>query len=203
MTTPATDAEIVTRSGAHPAAFGELFERHAASVHRFLARRGGAQLADDLLGEVFAQALGARSRYDPTYADARPWLLGFAHNAVRKELRSRGREGRALLRLPPGDAEDPYGAADDRLVAGAGHERVLRELDRLPERERELLLLVAWDHLTPTEAARVLTIPAGTARRLLHTARTLLRDRMATDDGVVTEDLPTHDLSAQCAVEER
>lgn len=49
-------------------------------------------------------------------------------------------------------------------------------LARLKTEEREVLGLVAWEDLTVAEAGRVLDIPAGTARRLLHQARKALRD---------------------------
>ena len=49
-------------------------------------------------------------------------------------------------------------------------------LARLKPEEREVLTLVAWEDLTVAEAARVLGMPAGTARRLLHQARTALRN---------------------------
>ena len=47
---------------------------------------------------------------------------------------------------------------------------------RLRPEEREVLTLVAWEDLTAADAARVLGMPAGTARRLLHQARTALRN---------------------------
>ena len=49
-------------------------------------------------------------------------------------------------------------------------------LAKLKPEEREVLTLVAWEDLTAADAARVLGIPAGTARRLLHQARTALRN---------------------------
>jgi RNA polymerase sigma-70 factor (ECF subfamily) len=48
----------------------------------------------------------------------------------------------------------------------------------LPVEERELMLLIAWEQLTPSEAASVVGIPAGTARSRLHRARSRLRERL-------------------------
>ena len=45
----------------------------------------------------------------------------------------------------------------------------------LPEGDREMLLLIAWEQLTPTEAAAVVGIGAGTARTRLHRARARMR----------------------------
>jgi len=49
-------------------------------------------------------------------------------------------------------------------------------LAELRDDEREVLMLVAGEDLTVADAARVLGRPAGTARRLLHQARTTLRN---------------------------
>jgi RNA polymerase sigma-70 factor (ECF subfamily) len=62
---------------------------------------------------------------------------------------------------------------DARVDIQAVLRAVLAELR--PE-EREVLTLVAWEDLTVADAARVLGKPAGTARRLLHQARTALRN---------------------------
>ncbi|MFB7740371.1 RNA polymerase sigma factor [Streptomyces sp. NPDC056112] len=54
-----------------------------------------------------------------------------------------------------------------------------KALADLPAEERELMLLVAWEQLTPTEAAAAVGIPADTARSRLHRARGRLRERLA------------------------
>lgn len=68
---------------------------------------------------------------------------------------------------------------DQRLDAAALAPELRRALADLPAEERELLLLVSWEELTPTEAAAVVGIPAGTARSRLHRARGRLRARLA------------------------
>jgi DNA-directed RNA polymerase specialized sigma24 family protein len=57
----------------------------------------------------------------------------------------------------------------------------------LSEVERELLLLVAWEQLTPSEAAEVLEIPAGTARSRLHRARERMRERLTLTEQLLDE----------------
>ncbi|GAA1596070.1 hypothetical protein GCM10009804_60770 [Kribbella hippodromi] len=64
-----------------------------------------------------------------------------------------------------------WSAVDARLDAVAAGNALRDALMALPEVERELLLLVAWEELSPSDAARVLGIPAGTARSRLHRAR--------------------------------
>ena len=78
--TVGTDSEHIEASLRDPQAFTELFQRHAAPVHRYLVKRVGWQAAEDLVGETFATAFRQRGTYDLSRADARPWLFGIATN---------------------------------------------------------------------------------------------------------------------------
>ena len=60
MSSP-SDVEVIGRSLGEPEAFGLIYDRHAATVLRFLGRRVGAEVAEGLLGELFRIASsGAR-----------------------------------------------------------------------------------------------------------------------------------------------
>jgi RNA polymerase sigma-70 factor (ECF subfamily) len=61
-------------------------------------------------------------------------------------------------------------------------------LRALPAAEREVLLLVAWEQLTPAEAAAVLGVPQGTVRSRLHRARAALRPLLAGNAGNPSND---------------
>jgi DNA-directed RNA polymerase specialized sigma24 family protein len=52
----ADDAEMIERSRRDPEYFAVLFDRHAPSIHRYVARRAGREVADDLVAET-ARAL--------------------------------------------------------------------------------------------------------------------------------------------------
>jgi RNA polymerase sigma-70 factor, ECF subfamily len=67
-----SDAAAIARSLESPGAFAGVFERHHAAIHRYLARRLGADLADELAAETFAVAFAKRGRYDLAVPDARP-----------------------------------------------------------------------------------------------------------------------------------
>jgi RNA polymerase sigma-70 factor (ECF subfamily) len=67
---------------------------------------------------------------------------------------------------------DPWPAIDERID---GAVVLRRALSALSDEQQEILLLVVWEQLTAAEAARVLGVPAGTARYRLHQARVALR----------------------------
>jgi RNA polymerase sigma factor (sigma-70 family) len=171
-----SDAELMIESRAVPARFGEIFDRHADVVFRYLARRIGPDDASDLLADVFLAAFEARFRYAPEFPTARPWLYGIAANRLRKHFRRRGAELRMLDRLvaqsEPGDHVD---AVADVIDARLQVRALATLLDELPPGEREVLLLYAWEALTYEETANALDIPVGTVRSRLNRTRRRLR----------------------------
>jgi RNA polymerase sigma factor (sigma-70 family) len=172
-----TDADLIERSArGQPEAFVAVVQRHEVAVHGFLARRAGRQAADDLLAEVWLRAFAGRAGYDPGRADARPWLYGIARNVLRGHWQAGARQtSRALDGVP----DDPWDDVIDRLDSRADARALHVALRALPPAEREVLLLVAWEQLTPSEAAAVVGVPQGTARSRLHRARTSLRLALA------------------------
>ena len=140
--------------------FRLAYHRHAGAVWRYLARRlGDDDLAEDLTSEVFVVAW--RRRHDaPT--DSLPWLYGVARRVLandRRAARAHALRVRALAdQLAVATPDEPSGA-----VAGA--------LAGLSERDREILLLAAWEGLAPHELAGALGCLPATARVRLHRAR--------------------------------
>jgi RNA polymerase sigma-70 factor (ECF subfamily) len=166
------DAALIERSVRdRPDAFVPVVQRHEAAVHAFLARRAGRQAADDLLGEVWVRAFAARGGYHPGHADARPWLYGIARNVLRAHWRTRPHPGRVAVP----ESADPWDDVVDRLDSAAQVRALVSALRALPPAERDVLLLVAWEQLTPAEAAVTLGVPPGTVRSRLHRARAALR----------------------------
>ncbi len=158
-----------------PEAFVEIVRRHEVAIHGYLTRRAGQRAADDLLGEVWVRAFGARDGYDTSHEDARPWLYGIARNV----LRAHWRTGQNVELALPEEVLDPWDEITDRLDSAVRVRALVSALGKLPSTERDVLLLVAWEQLTPAEAAITLSIPPGTARSRLHRARTTLRQILA------------------------
>jgi RNA polymerase sigma-70 factor (ECF subfamily) len=161
-----------------PRRFELLVDVHGRRVHAYLSRRAPAD-ADDLLAEVWLAAFEARHRFDPRRGDPGAWLFGIARNVLLAHFRGvRRRAGLVERRAPE---HDESAAVDDRLDAAGAAAGLRSALAAMPVDEREVLLLVAWEDLSPSEAAEVLGIPAGTARSRLHRARSRLLAAAPTD----------------------
>jgi RNA polymerase sigma factor (sigma-70 family) len=176
----AADAEVIECSWAEPERFAVLFDRHAPLIHRYAARRIGAEAAEDLVAETFLAAFGKRRQYDTSYPDARPWLYGIATNLVGQHRRDEFRQYRIQQAvLPdldvPGHAEQVAASVTARGLRGL----LTAALAGLPDSERDVLILIAWEQLSYDETARALGIPLGTVRSRLSRARTRLRAALA------------------------
>lgn len=144
-----------------------LYREHYGDVLRYARRRVGVQAADDVVAETFLVAL---RRPEAVPNDSLPWLYGVARRVVSNRDRSQRRSDRLKVRLRAASRES---AASDADLAGevAGRELVDQVLSSLSIRDREILMLVAWEGLEVKEAARALGCTSTAAAVRLHRAR--------------------------------
>jgi RNA polymerase sigma-70 factor (ECF subfamily) len=175
-----SDAKLIEQSLAEPEVFAVLFDRYAADIHHYAARRLGASAADDLVAETFLAAFRRRSSYDTSRSEARPWLYGIATTLIARQRRSEQRLYRALARTGVDPLPEPIADQVVRRVAAQGQQRRLAAaLAGLPSADREVLLLVAWRGLSYEEIAEAVAVPVGTVRSRLHRARRKVREALA------------------------
>lgn len=168
--------------------FEQLFDDNARAVLGYAIRRVGPDEAADVLSEVMLVAWRRRDDL-PVESEARFWLLGVARNVISNRDRSNVRRERLGERLRAELASATADIADDVGTRIAVRDGLLA----LPEADREILMLTAWEGLEPSEAATVLGIHAAAARTRLHRARTRLRAALADTspppaDGLASEE---------------
>lgn len=172
------------------AALLTLYESTAERLHRYVARRVGADTAQDVVSEAFLVLWDQRAgqAYEPDAV--RAWLYGVATNLLRNHVRAEERKLRAwskahAARVDEGDiGERASAVADADLLAGP----LTGWLAELRIEEREVLLLHAWADFAPAEIAVALDVPVATVRTRLHRARARLRTRLAATDHDFPED---------------
>lgn len=152
--------------------FEQLFRDTRTDLLAYVMRRSqSAEDAADVLAEAY---LIAWQKLDaiPSGERARLWLFGVARNLLLKGA-SRHRSRHALVERLAGELRrghpPPTPAEDERSSA-------LRvALGALPERDREILMLTAWEGLTPKQIAAVVGTSVNIVRVRLHRARTQLK----------------------------
>ncbi len=148
-----------------------LFTSHAAAVFAFALRRASRSEAEDVVSETF---LVAWRRLDVVPDRALPWLLGVARRVLAN--RRRGEARQAALRSRLGSGEPDADGVSESAQPEAGI--VLAALAALPPAERDAITLLAWEGLTPDEAAIVLGCSRATFYVRVHRARRRLAGRL-------------------------
>lgn len=174
MDSALTDADALMRSVHDPRWFAIVYRRHLAAVVRYLTRRVGGQVAEDLTAELFLRAFRRRAVYEPTYATALPWLMGIASRLIAEHRRYERRRLDALARaasVPSECGDTPDAGLAPELVAAV---RALSGSDR------DTLLLVVWGELSYEEAALALGVAVGTVRSRVARARQQLAEAVDT-----------------------
>ena len=167
----------VERAKSDPAAFGELYDRYAGQIYRFVrARVHDDGLAEDITAEVFLSALRHISGYQDQGRPFSCWLYRIAVNAVASHYRSR----RASLSLD--DHLDLVSPLLDPLDEVVGRERlrtVWQAVDRLPAQQRAAMILKFSEDMTMEEVGAVLGKSTAAAKLLIYRAMQRLRRELA------------------------
>jgi RNA polymerase sigma-70 factor, ECF subfamily len=156
--------------------FESLFREHHAAVRAYALRRAPHDMAPDVVAETF---LVVWRRLDDVPSDPLPWLYGVARRVLANARRSADR-GLALERRLAADAV-PGGLGDPGERVGEA-EIVRAALARLSERDRETLMLVAWEELSSVRAARAAGCTRAAFAVRLHRARGRLAAQLASLD---------------------
>jgi RNA polymerase sigma factor (sigma-70 family) len=166
--------------------FTALWEAHAGRVLAYARRHVGPDDAHEVVSETF---LVAWRRLADVPGTALPWLLVVARNTVANHRRSGYR--RALLDGELARLQEVAAPETAAEVTAAERAAALARLAALTPTEREALLLIAWDGLTPAEAAQVADCSVSAFHVRLFRARRRLRATDDREDAAASADTPS------------
>lgn len=130
-----------------------------------------ASAADDLVQDCLERAVAHWHRRQ-TDGSPRAWLFTILHNLAMSRMRTASRRG-GHVEL---EEADPAAVSIAPAQESPRHRRdILAALDRLPEDQRQTLLLITLEEMSYADAARILDVPIGTVMSRLSRARTRLR----------------------------
>jgi len=166
--------------------FTDLYVRHYRQVYAYAASRAGRQLAEEVVSEVF---LVAWRRHADVPAPALPWLLAVARNVVLGQFRAARRQSAAEWHELGWQARDETADVADQVAEVLA---VRAALGTLSDADRELLTLVAWQGLRPSQVAQVVGCSTPAVRVRLHRARRRLERAMSRAVGSDPEGASDH-----------
>ncbi len=150
---------------------------HLPRLRRYArALTGDVNRADDLVQDTLERALAKLDLWQPG-SDLRAWLFTLMHNLFVNQIRIKRPQETVM--------ED---ALDEPVSGGQMEALTARDihaaLARLPEEQREVLLLVGLEQFGYAEAAQVLGVPTGTVMSRLSRARERMRQMLAGEPAV-------------------
>lgn len=149
------------------AAFNELFDRMAKRVYRFALRmRGNPEDAEDVVSATFEELFRSRERFE-SRSSIETWIFRIALHVVHRQTRS------AKKAIPLSDL-----LTDERAANGIESVELAHLVLQLPERLREVFLLVKVDGLTYWEASEITGQRMGTIQSQVYEARRWLQERL-------------------------
>lgn len=175
--TPFTAVHDDARQHAADEALAALVEQYATTLYRvaFSVLRN-AHDAEDAVQETFLRVLRHRDELGEV-RDHRMWLIRIVWNIVldrkrRAKTRPETDDIGELARVLPSSGL----SAEERAAAAQHHAQMLGLVDKLPTKEREVLVLSAFEELNSVEIAGVLGITESSVRSRLFRARNLMAD---------------------------
>ena len=162
-------------------AIGALIRRYQNYVFRlcFLVMRS-EQDAEDMAQETFIRAFRALPRFEVREgASFEAWLYRIAVNACRSRMRRKWYQVLPWPSPAPDVVAEPEAQPDRQVIKDERRNEVLEAIDSLGEKHRLVVILRYYAGLSNEEIAQTLSIPSGTVRSRLHTARQRLKTVLA------------------------
>ncbi len=165
-----------------PEAYRRAYADHHRGVYTVAFRiLGDAALAQDVVQDVFLRLWRRPSSFDPARGELGSYLRLVGRSRALDLWREGQVRGRAAERLQlAGAAEESPPEEHPAALAERGHDRAqLQEaLRRLPEAQREAIVLAYWGGLTADQIARRAEVPLGTAKSRIRLGLARLRDEL-------------------------
>jgi RNA polymerase sigma-70 factor (ECF subfamily) len=164
-------------------AFGELYERYAQRVFRFLyAHLSNQQDAEDLTGEVFLRVWRSLGNYRERGVPFLAFLFRIARNALIDHYRRTGKPKQDVS-IDDVLLQDQKPSPGDMVAANLEHQEIRETLDQLRDDYRTVLVLRFLSELSPDETAQVMGRSPGAVRVLQHRALASLRTLIENTQG--------------------
>lgn len=172
---PTDDELMASTARGEESAFRLLVQRWERPVHAFLWRMtGDDEEARDLAQDVFVKVHDHADRYDGQ-GKFQSWLFRIAGNRVRSWARRRKLVGWVRFDAVSHDRSDDAPQPDAAVQQHETRDRIRSAIAKLPDRQREALVLKRFQEMSQKEIAESMNTTEGAVESLLVRAMTTLR----------------------------
>jgi RNA polymerase sigma-70 factor (ECF subfamily) len=147
-------------------AFGLLYDHYNGAVYRFLYYRTRSQtLAEDLTSETFFRALRSMTGFRWQGKDFGAWLMTIARNLATDHFKA-GRTRLELTTEDMGRHDDAADGPETEVLAGLTNELLLEAVSKLPDEQRDCVVMRFLQGMSIAETAAVLGRSEGAVKQL-------------------------------------
>jgi len=164
-----------------PALFESIYETFFDRVYNYFSYRvASREEAEDLTAQVFEQIINRFRQYDPAKGQFQNWLFGIARNALASQFRSKKRHPQAAL--DESFEEDTAVGPAQQILQLEEHSRLLVYINKLPERDRDLIALRYGAEMSQRQIGEVLKMKESAVAVALGRAVQRLRRHFEKDE---------------------
>ncbi len=179
---PADELALVARAKADTAAVAALYDHYFPLIYKYvLYRVSDAQIADDLVSQIFERMLSDLDRYQPELAPFGAWLFGIARHVVGNFYRTKKRHNwlslEGIFNLPNNDP-----IPEEAFLKIEQGDHLLQSLAKLSDRERDLIGLKFAGGLTNREISTLTRLTETNVGVILYRAIQRLRTELTKEE---------------------
>lgn len=179
---PADELALVARAKADTAAVAALYDHYFPLIYKYvLYRVSDAQIADDLVSQIFERMLSDLDRYQPELAPFGAWLFGIARHVVGNFYRTKKRQNwlslEGIFNLPNNDP-----IPEEAFLKIEQGDHLLQSLAKLSDRERDLIGLKFAGGLTNREISTLTRLTEANVGVILYRAIQRLRTELTKEE---------------------
>lgn len=171
-------------------ALAEIYDRYHRAVHAVAMRVTADRThAEDVVQEVFVALWKQPAAYRSERGSLGTWLMATSHHKsvdlVRREESLRRRRDQVAVEAEQTLREEEFSEpVDDAAAERWQAQRVREALAKLPEAQRQALVLAYFGGFTQREVASVTGVPLGTVKTRMLAAMRRLRESLAPLSGL-------------------
>jgi RNA polymerase sigma-70 factor (ECF subfamily) len=160
-----------------------IFREHSAFIYQqVLLITRSKVLADDITQDTFIRVFANYHKYDAT-RPIRHWIYRIAANVAHNALRRY--KWRSFIGIS--SKKEELNPVEEAVLESEDEKELLREIDRLPFKSRQVLVLHFFSGMKLQEIADMLHVPLGTCKSRLNAGLTSLKKRLGENDLQVTK----------------
>ncbi|MGM9644958.1 MAG: RNA polymerase sigma factor [Eubacteriales bacterium] len=155
---------------------GFIYTQYCDKVFGFVRSKIFNQAeAEDIVQTVFLKVYGNLDKYDETKASLSTWIYTITRNTVYDYLKEK--RDHPVLELID-NTVDPAEEPDDSILNNEALEELASALEKLPQKERDVIILIYYQGKPKTEVAKILDITYGQLRYLHDKALSRLKEML-------------------------